>query len=197
LSDDGPTRAIVDLPGGYVGGGPVFGTDDGDVAFWGKVTRVATDACLGGSRPVGPTVRDLANALAHQRHMTHSRPVPVTIGGYRGLYIKTTAPAKLHGCRGSSVFIYTAGGAWLQSDIPQTTFRAWILNVGGQRVVAGTRSFTDTADSDPINRIFATTEFTSVHEPRALDAMDSRCFMNPNHWSVYSKRSTLVCRPTR
>jgi hypothetical protein len=129
------------------------------------VTRVATDACYGGSRPVGPSVRDLATALAHQGHMTHTRPVPVHIGGYRGLYVRTTAPRNLDSCRGNSVFVYTAGGTWLQSDVPRATFRAWILNVGGQRVVAGTRSFTDTADSDPINRIFATNEFTSVDEP--------------------------------
>ncbi|MGZ4663474.1 MAG: hypothetical protein ACXV5Q_00090 [Frankiaceae bacterium] len=48
-------------------------------------------------------LRDLATALVNQRHMTHSRPVPVSIGGYRGLYIKATAPANLHPAEFTSV----------------------------------------------------------------------------------------------
>jgi hypothetical protein len=33
LHDDGPSRAVVDMPAGYVGGGPVIGSDVGDMAF--------------------------------------------------------------------------------------------------------------------------------------------------------------------
>jgi hypothetical protein len=163
---EGPMRAVVGVPGGYLGGGPVIQSSSGnaDAAFWGTVTRVATDACLGGSRPVGPTVRDLASALAAQRHMTATSPVPVTVGGYHGLYIKTVAPANLDRCRDKGVQILTGGGSWLSLDVPGATFREWILDVAGQRVVAGTRGDAHLTDEDPLNRMIESAEFTSLDD---------------------------------
>jgi len=160
-------RGVVDVPGGFVGGGPVIASSsgNGDAAFWGKVTRVATDACLGGSRPVGPSVEDLATALTAQRHMTATRPVPVTVGGYHGLYVKTTAPAHLEHCRGKTVHILTGGGSWLSLDVPRATFREWILDVDGQRVIAATRGDGHLSDEDPLNRMMESAEFSSVDEP--------------------------------
>ena len=164
-SANGPTRAVVDVPEGYVGGGPVIESDHGDAAFWAKVTRVATDPCLGGSRPVGPRVRDLATALAGQGHMSTTRPQPVTVGGYSGFYVKSYAPSSLDHCRHKEVVIFSGGGTWLQTDLPGGAFRWWILNVAGKRVVASTRSLPDTADTDPLNRMMESAEFTSVDEP--------------------------------
>ena len=158
-------RGVVDVPGGYTGGGPVIESDHGDAAFWGKVTRVATDPCRGASRQIGPSVRDLATALAAQRHMSTTRPLPVTVGGYHGLYVKSYAPKILDHCRHQEVVIYTGGGSWLQTDLPGGAFRWWILDVGGQRVVAATRSLPDTADADPLNHMMESAEFTSVDEP--------------------------------
>lgn len=164
---EGPMRAVVDVPGDYIGGGTVIqsASGNGDAAFWGKVTRVATDACLGGSRPVGPSVKDLATALADQRHMTATRPVPVTVGGYHGLYVKTTAPAHLERCRDKGVRILTGGGFWLSLDVPRATFREWILDVNGQRVVAATRGDGSLTDADSLNRMVESAEFTSVDRP--------------------------------
>jgi hypothetical protein len=164
---EGSMGALVDVPGGYVGGGPVIRSTSGnsDAAFWGKVTRVATDACLGGSRRVGPSVRDLASALAVQRHMTATRPVPVTVGGYHGLYVKTTGPANLERCHEKGVRILTGGDFWLSLDVPRATFREWILDVDGQRVVAGTRGDGSLTDADPINHMMESAAFTSVDEP--------------------------------
>lgn len=140
LVDDGPTRAIVDVPEGYVGGGPVIGSDDGDIAFWGTVTQVDTDPCLGGKHvSAGSSVHDLVAALVAQRHMKISPPVPVTIGGYHGVYLVLTAPANLDRCRAGSVTILAGGGTWLQWDVPNATFHEWILNVRGTRVVGGAR----------------------------------------------------------
>ncbi|HET9842261.1 MAG TPA: hypothetical protein VFQ01_09675 [Nocardioides sp.] len=166
LHDHGPMRAVVDVPEGYTAG-VVIGAPTGDAAFWGKVTRVATDACLGGSRSVGPSVRELATALAFQRGMAHSRLVPVSVGGYRGFYLKSTAPANLHRCRSNRVLLYTAGGGstWLQDDVPAATFRLWILNVRGQRVVAGTRTGPEVTNGDPLVHMIETAEFTSVDRP--------------------------------
>jgi hypothetical protein len=163
LFDDGPTRAIVDVTEGYVGHGAVIGSDHGDMAFWGKVTQVDTDPCGGGKHiSAGTSVHDLVAALVAQRHMKTSQPVPVTIGGYHGVYLKTTAPADIDRCRGGSVTIYTAGGTYLQLDVPSATFRMWILNVHGQRVVGGTRSGPDSAE---LAGMVESAKFTGVDQP--------------------------------
>ncbi len=149
LDDDGPTRAIVEVPEGYFSafGGSVIGSDTGDMAFWGKVTQVDTDPCLGGKHvTAGASVRDLASLLVAQRHMKTSKPVPVAIDGYHGVYLETTAPADLGRCRDGGVTIYTAGGDWLSWDVPRATFEQWILDVGGQRVVGGARITPDAAN---------------------------------------------------
>jgi hypothetical protein len=162
LADEGSTRAVVDVPEGYAGHGAVIGSDDGDMAFWGKVTQVDTDPCLGGEHVgAGTSVHDLAALLVAQRHMKTTQPVPVTIGGYHGLYLKLTAPADIDRCRRGSVTIFTAGGSWLQLDVPSATFREWILNVHGQRVVGGTRSGPDAADSAGLVGMVESAEFTT------------------------------------
>ena len=53
-------------------------------------------------------------------------------------------------------------GAWLQLDVPRATFREWILNVHGQRVVGGTRSGPDAADSAGLAGIVESAEFTAA-----------------------------------
>ncbi len=150
LDDDGPTLAIVDVPVGYYSsfGGTVVGSGAGDIAFWGKVTRVDSDPCFGGKRvAAGTSVDDLVSLLIAQRHMKISQPVPVTIGGYHGVYLELTAPADLDRCRGGIVTILSAGDGWLSSDVPSATFDEWILDVEGQRVVGGAR-----IDADAANR---------------------------------------------
>ncbi len=163
LADEGPARAIVDVPGGYVSafGGTVIGSDHGDMAFWGKVTQVDTDPCLGGKHVgAGTSVHDLASLLAAQRHMKTTQPVPVTIGGYHGLYLRLTAPADIDRCRRGSVTIYTAGGNWLQSDVPNGSFYEWILNVRGQRVVGGTRLLPHAPNAAELSRMVKSAEFS-------------------------------------
>jgi hypothetical protein len=168
LADDGPTRAIVDVPEGFFSdfGGTVIGSDDGDVAFWGKVTQVDTDPCRGGEHvSAGTSVRDLATLLAAERNMTTSHPVPVTIGGYSGVYLKLTAPADIGRCRGGTVTIYSAGGGgWLQLDVPRATFYQWILNVKGQRVVGGARIAPDSAHRSDLIAMVTSAEFTVADE---------------------------------
>jgi hypothetical protein len=95
-------------------------------------------------------VHDLAAKLVAQRHMKTSQPEPVTVGGYHGVYLKLTAPADLERCRGGRVTILTAGGTWLQSDVPNTTFHEWILNVNGTRVVGGALISPDAANADEL-----------------------------------------------
>jgi hypothetical protein len=142
LNGDETMRAIVDVPDGYTNFFSIIGSDDGDgdMAFWGKVTQVDTDPCLGGKHVrAGTSVHDLASALVAQRHMKTTQPGPVTIGGYQGVSVKITAPADINRCREGSVTIYGAGDSWLQLDVPSATFHEWILNVHGTRVVGGAR----------------------------------------------------------
>lgn len=166
LYDDGPARAVVDVPEGYVGGGPVIGSDDGDIAFWGSVTQVDTDPCLGGRHVrAGSSVHDLASALVAQRHMKISTPVPVTVGGFHGVYLRSTGPSDVRRCRGGSVTIYTAGGTWLQADVPNTTFHAWILNVRGTRVVGGARIYPHAANEAELVHMVESAEFPVADRP--------------------------------
>lgn len=165
LAADGTTRAIVDVPEGYSGGGPVIGSDDGDIAFWGTVTQVDTDPCLGGKHiGAGTSVHDLAAKLVAQRHMKTSQPVPVTIGGYHGVHLRLTAPADLDRCRGGRVTIYTAGGAWLQWDVPDATFHEWILNVRGRRVAGGTRIDPDAANPAELIHMVESARFSGADQ---------------------------------
>jgi hypothetical protein len=162
LAEKGSTRAIVDIPDGYTPtvGGMVIGSDTGDVAFWGKVTKVDTDPCLGGKHiEAGTSVRDLVSLLAAQRHMRTSHPKPVTIGGYHGVYLKLIAPEDIQRCRDGSVTIYTAGDDWLQWDVPNAIFYQWILNVRGQRVVGGARIIPDAANRAELIGMVESAEF--------------------------------------
>jgi hypothetical protein len=165
LTGDGATRAIVDVPDGYTNHFSVIGSDGGDMAFWGSVTQVDTDPCLGGKHvAAGTSVHDLASLLVAQRHMKTSRPVPVTVGGYHGVYLKSTVPADVHRCRGGVVTMYTDGDAWLQQDVPHAIFQAWILKVHGQRVVAGTRVVPDATNGAELSRMVRSAQFTVVGE---------------------------------
>jgi hypothetical protein len=163
LFHDGPLRAIVDVPAGYVAGGPVIGSGNGDIAFWGTVAQVDTDPCFGGKHiRAGTTVRDLVARLVAQRHMTTSRPVPVTIGGYHGIYLTLTAPANVDRCRNGNVTILAAGGSWLQWDIPRATFHEWILNVHGTRVVGGARIGPHAANAAEMIHMVESATFTGA-----------------------------------
>jgi hypothetical protein len=160
LSGDGATRAIVEVPGGYTNHFSVIGSDDGDLAFWGSVTQVDTDPCLGGKHVgAGTSVHDLASLLVAQRHMRTSQPVPVTIGGYHGVYVKSTAPADIQRCRDGLVTMYSDGGTWLRQDVSRGIFEAWILKVRGQRVVGGTRLLPDAAHGAELSHMVESAEF--------------------------------------
>jgi hypothetical protein len=165
VTGDGETRAIVEVPDGYTNHFSVIGSDGGDMAFWGSVTRVDTDPCLGGKHVgAGTSVHDLASLLVAQRYMKTSQPVPVTIDGYHGVYLKSTVPADVHRCRGGVVTMYTDGNAWLQQDVPHGIFQAWILNVRGQRVVGGTRIIPGAGNGAELSRMVTSAEFTVVSE---------------------------------
>jgi hypothetical protein len=141
--------ALIDVPDGFItpGGWVVengqSGTQYGDLMFWGDVDRVDTNPC-GAGRLVkpGPTVRDLAEALTGQVPRRTTIPKPVTVGGYRGLYVETTPPRDLSRCDGGQFTMWKVNDAdrvSYSADQPGTVFHLWILDVDGQRVVVAVK----------------------------------------------------------
>ena len=132
-SDAGHRRRARGLPG-LLGGWPVIGSDDGDMAFWGKVTQVDTDPCLGGKHVgAGTSVHDLAAApgrpAAHEDLATragdHRRLPRALPEADRARRHRSLPTRERH-------HLTPAGGTWLQSDVPNATFHEWILNVRRQ-----------------------------------------------------------------
>jgi hypothetical protein len=150
---DGDTRlprAVLEVPAGYFSnggwavdaGGP--GEDDqwGEIMVW-PVTHVFPDTCdETRSTRVGPTPRDLARALADQKHSTTTRPRPVTLDGHRGLYLELTTTDTNAGC--------TSHGLWRSSpdlaygqDVGRIVHHLWILDVDGTRLVIAVSNYPD------------------------------------------------------
>ena len=93
---------------------------------------------------VGPTVSDLAEALRRQPVLDVTKPVPVNLDGYRGLYLEVRIPGKVDAdrCADDWVSLYESGGpdgyAWKEdwaSPGEAYVARWWILDVDGERVV--------------------------------------------------------------
>jgi hypothetical protein len=150
--------AVIDVPEGYQGRESFVWTHDeldldanpGQLLYQAP-TRVFDDPCdVGRPSPrLGPTVEDLAEALAAQKRTTTTRPVPVTLGGYRGLYVELTTSEGMdsEACapQGGMVIFEAGQGGERALEFPATE-RYWILDIEGRRVVvsamtpAGARS---------------------------------------------------------
>jgi hypothetical protein len=150
--------AVFDVPDGYQGRESYVWThDELDLdAYPGQLlyrapTRVYADPCED-DRPsprLGPTVEDLAVALAAQKRTTTTRPVPTELGGYRGLYLElsTTDDLSSAACAPQGgMLIFEAGPGNERVLEVAATDRYWILDIEGRRVVvsamtpAGARS---------------------------------------------------------
>jgi len=85
----------------------------------------------------GPTVADLAKALVAQKGALTSTPVPVTVGGHRGLYLtyQVGPGIDVMQCEAQAFDIFSTGpGAWYLGASRERA-AIWILNVDGDRVV--------------------------------------------------------------
>jgi hypothetical protein len=139
--------AVFDVPQGYQGREEFVWThDDLDLAehqgqlLFSAPTGVFADPC-DVDRPsprVGPTVEDLAEALAAQKRTTATRPVPVTLDGHRGLYVELTSQEGLDfeacGHEGGMVLWQIGPEQGRVLEFPATD-RYWILDIEGRRVV--------------------------------------------------------------
>jgi hypothetical protein len=141
--------AVVDVPKGFISSGPfLFPVGGGShhvegcciVAYW-TVTDVYKDPCTqkGGATDPGPSVDDLVRALNGQRLTTTTKPKPVRIAGYGGVYLELTAPAQLDlaACTDHSIDYWESApnGTRYINTSGASVDRLWILDVAGERVV--------------------------------------------------------------
>jgi hypothetical protein len=96
--------------------------------------------------PVGPSVDDLATALANQPQRGESAPVDVSIDGYPGKMIELSVPDDINfaDCDGGQ--FYSWEGRFHQA--PGQIDRIYILDVGGQRLVIDANFIPGTLEAD-------------------------------------------------
>jgi len=97
--------------------------------------------------PVGPTVDELASALAAMPGVSSTVPVKVTRAGFWGVQMNLAAPADLSDCEGNTLYLWattpSAGETWYGASLPGWLHRLWILDVDGQRFVIDAASAPD------------------------------------------------------
>lgn len=137
----GPHAVVLTNPGGSVNAGA-------DIAFSLNQTLYA-DPCTGGAdlapQP-GPTVDDLAAALASLPGLTATTPTAVTVDGFSGKQLTLTAPDGSGACTGSPdgyrVWRLPLGG--ILAMTPGEQMALWILDVNGQRLVVSSETYSAT-----------------------------------------------------
>ncbi len=130
--------AVIDVPENFDGGGPFIWNNRGVIGYH-AVDGVYEEPCSasGTTSTVGATAEDVAAALAAQKLTTTSKPVPVSVGGYDGLYLKLTTPADLDykTCVEDTLHIWKSGDD-LGRDLGEPVVdRYWILDVDGSLLI--------------------------------------------------------------
>jgi hypothetical protein len=119
------------------------------------VTSVAAHPCRDHTwHTLGSSARDLADALAAQPYVTVSRPVPVSVGAFRGWALTYTVPADadLAACEGGTAAMYNTDRArgptagW-QAEEAGLVALMRIVDVGDDRYVV--QAFQDLGDPRP------------------------------------------------
>jgi hypothetical protein len=137
----------VDLPEGWENNEWVANNHPlgGDTSFIvGLVDNTFEDPCLHIERnpKVGPTVEDLATALGEIPGTTATEPVQTTIAGYDATYVEVTHPGPPP-CEEFVWYQESPGNYWWVVEADER-FSVWILELDGQRVAIGARSYPDT-----------------------------------------------------
>ncbi len=139
--DDVP-MVLIDVPAGYLGRGDGYEimAEDDSAGFrhfdtW-TVSEVAKKPC-GGTAWVdpGPSVDDLADALAALPVWESTEPARRHIGGYEGVFMELNVPAKIPAkCHGDLLSWREYSGG-TQGIGPGKTQRLWIVDVDGHRLM--------------------------------------------------------------
>lgn len=169
----GHPAPVVSVPEGFVaigdGAGVArgdFETDDAQVLWVWDIESVYTHPCQAGATaaPVGPTVADLAAALSAQPLREGTHPVPVTVGGYDGLYVELSMPddVDVDACP-DGMFLSWPGR---NQQGPGQVDMLWILDVEGQRMTfdASASRAVGPAGLQVLTDMVTTTTFTTSEE---------------------------------
>ena len=157
-------RAVFEVPAeGWSSwlGAAKFGPDDGHVGVSiTTVVNLVTHGCrdhLAADPPVGPTVDDLATALAElEPFVVTTPPEDVTIYGYRGKHLEWTVPEmSFDRCDAGDVRSWVApidaaepGDAFYGYTGPGYTEEFWILDVEGTRLMIAAERSPDSPAED-------------------------------------------------
>ena len=155
----GTVDATITVPDGWANLDGIGVTKNSDepsrtaVVFWGndlEVSQVYADPCqwLDGyvDPPVGPTVDDLATALANQPQRGESLPTEVSIDGYRGKMIELSVPSDIDFADCDRGLFRSWTGRYHQG--PGQVDRIYIIDVDGQRLVFFTNFLPGTSEAD-------------------------------------------------
>jgi hypothetical protein len=165
--DDAPMLPVLEVPEGYtkLGDGTV-GTEDLERYVWvWEVESVYAHPCDTQAEPVGPSVADLAEALAAQELRSGTEPVPVTIDGHDGLYVELSVPdaVDVSTCSSGRFGLWPGRFQAVQEILGQVD-RVWIVDVDGQRLVfdAAHMPITDPARVAELEEMVTTATFASA-----------------------------------
>jgi hypothetical protein len=158
------------VPAGWRNGGAGGPTkNDGSTSALGLspwiVGNLPVDPCLWADGmlqpPVGPSVDDLANALARMPRRNGTAPSAVTLGGLQGKYLELSIPADLDFATCSQVpgtgsvsphffvtWVGPAGDDYNGFASPGSKNRVWILDDAGVRFVLDATTFPDASAAD-------------------------------------------------
>ncbi|KQR12134.1 hypothetical protein [Cellulomonas sp. Leaf334] len=168
---DWTLEPVVTVPEGFLGldAGVTSGdfeTDDARVLWLWNIDSVFTHPCeLGATAaPVGPTVADLAAALAAQPMRAATAPVPVTVGGYEGLYLELSVPDDIDPDACPVGRFSSWEGRWQQ--VPGQVDLLWIVDVDGQRITvdASLSPGTSPQEAAELTDMVASTRFVPVDD---------------------------------
>lgn len=172
-------RAVVEVPDGFllsnrrldpetnVGVHP----DAGRGVDFATVDLVNATFCGINYQPTGPSVADLATVLADLPPYRSTDPVPASLGGYNGLYLEISWPTDLRTCSRREERLGAGGlmgsnatGNDMALPGPGTTYRLWILDVDGERVMIALFHTTDDTEKEiaELVDIVESTTFTRV-----------------------------------
>ena len=151
-------KVILTLPDGWDQTNGILSDDSSSttIVIW-QVDEVYAHPCQWSVPRIqpGPTVDDLASALATVPLRNATTPVDVTVDGYAGKYLEWSVPdgidfATCDKDGGTSLFkswTATDGGDRYQQE-PGQVDRLWILDIDGVRVVIDAWFVKDTTEAD-------------------------------------------------
>ena len=165
-----PAGWWTELPGPYAAFVDSSDTDGGAELALSLDPSVFATPCIGGTplepQP-GPTVHDLASALASLPTFATRGPSAVTVDGIKGEQVTLTAPAKVRSCMPTSYGFqaWTLPLGHVFALAPGGTMTVQIVKVDGQRLIISSQGAptTPAADTKADAAMLASLHFIDQH----------------------------------